>query len=129
MCSDLYRQGTRAFKAKVGRGQQYDRTRALSEDRLMLNAIRESTGPDAQLLTDANQNLGDWRNAAAYMMELAEYKPLYGAQMMKDYPALMAPPASASAAMSSATPDDGRGSLQRLATLMGTPPAAPVPAR
>ncbi|MFN6994166.1 MAG: photosynthetic reaction center cytochrome PufC [Aquincola tertiaricarbonis] len=57
------------------------------------------------------------------------YKPLYGAQMMKDYPALMAPPAAASAAMSSATPDDGRGSLQRLATLMGTPPAAPVPAR
>jgi L-fuconate dehydratase len=29
------------------------------------------------LLTDANQNLGDWRNAAAYMMELAEYKPLF----------------------------------------------------
>jgi L-fuconate dehydratase len=77
LCSDLYQQGTRAFKAKVGRGQQYDRTRALKEDQLMLNAIRESTGSDAQLLTDANQNLGDWRNAAAYMMELAEYKPLF----------------------------------------------------
>jgi L-fuconate dehydratase len=77
LCSGLYRQGTRAFKAKVGRGQQYDRTRALAEDRSMLNAIRESTGPDAQLLTDANQNLGDWRNAAAYMMELVEYKPLF----------------------------------------------------
>jgi L-fuconate dehydratase len=77
LCSGLYRQGTRAFKAKVGRGQQYDRPRALAEDRLLLNAIRESTGPDAQLLTDANQNLGDWRNAAAYMMELAEYKPLF----------------------------------------------------
>jgi L-fuconate dehydratase len=77
LCSGLYRQGTRAFKAKVGRGQQYDRARALAEDRLMLNAIRESTGPDAQLLTDANQNLGDWRNATAYMMELAEYQPLF----------------------------------------------------
>jgi L-alanine-DL-glutamate epimerase-like enolase superfamily enzyme len=77
LCSNLYRQGTRAFKAKVGRGQQYDRARALAEDRLMLNSIRESTGPDAQLLTDANQNLGDWRNAAAYMMELADYKPLF----------------------------------------------------
>lgn len=77
LCGDLYRQGTRAFKAKVGRGQQYDRNRALDEDRSMLNAIRESTGPDAQLLTDANQNLGDWRNAAAYMMELSEYKPLF----------------------------------------------------
>ena len=43
----------------------------------MLDAIRESTGPEAQLLTDANQNLGDWRNAAAYMEELAEYKPLF----------------------------------------------------
>jgi len=77
LCSRLYRQGTRAFKAKVGRGQQYERARALAEDRLMLNAIRESTGSDAQLLTDANQNLGDWRNAAAYMLELAEYKPLF----------------------------------------------------
>jgi L-fuconate dehydratase len=77
LCSDLYQRGTRAFKAKVGRGQQYNRARALAEDRLMLNAIRESTGPDARLLTDANQNLGDWRNAAAYMMELAEYKPLF----------------------------------------------------
>jgi L-fuconate dehydratase len=77
LCSNLYQQGTRAFKAKVGRGQQYDRTRALTEDRFMLNAIRDSTGPDALLLTDANQNLGDWRNAAAYMMELAEYKPLF----------------------------------------------------
>ena len=55
------------------------------------------------------------------------YKPLYGAQMMKDYPALMMPPqaaAAASAAMSSATPDDGQGSLRRLAALMGG--AAPV---
>lgn len=55
------------------------------------------------------------------------YKPLYGAQMMKDYPALMTPPqaaAAASAAMSSATPDDGQGSLRRLAALMGG--AAPV---
>ena len=77
LCSGLYRQGTRAFKAKVGRGQQYDRARALAEDRSRLNAIRESTGPDVQLLTDANQNLGDWRNAAAYMMELAAYKPLF----------------------------------------------------
>jgi L-fuconate dehydratase len=77
LCSDLYQQGTRAFKAKVGRGQQYDRARALAEDRSVLNAIRESTAPDAQLLTDANQNLGDWRNAAAYMMELAEYRPLF----------------------------------------------------
>lgn len=77
LCRDLYGKGTRAFKAKVGRGQQYDRSRALAEDRSMLNTIRESTGPDAQLLTDANQNLGDWRNAAAYMMELAEYKPLF----------------------------------------------------
>ena len=77
LCSGLYGQGTRAFKAKVGRGQQYDRARALAEDRSMLNAIRESTGPDAQLLTDANQNLGDWRNAATYMMELVEYKPLF----------------------------------------------------
>jgi L-fuconate dehydratase len=77
LCSRLYQQGTRAFKAKVGRGQQYDRARALAEDRLMLNTIREATGPDAQLLTDANQNLGDWRSAASYMMELAEYKPLF----------------------------------------------------
>jgi len=77
LCSDLYRQGTRAFKAKVGRGQQYDRDRALTEDRAMLNTIREATGPDAQLLTDANQNLGDWRNAASYMKELAEYKLLF----------------------------------------------------
>jgi L-fuconate dehydratase len=77
LCAELYRQGTRAFKAKVGRGQQYDRSRALAEDRLMLNAIRESTGPDAQLLTDANQNLGDWLNAASYMTELAEYKLLF----------------------------------------------------
>jgi L-fuconate dehydratase len=77
LCGDLYRQGTRAFKAKVGRGQQYDRARALDEDRRMLNAIRESTGPDAQLLTDANQNLGDWKNAASYMTELAEYKLLF----------------------------------------------------
>jgi L-fuconate dehydratase len=61
----------------VGRGQQYDRARALHEDRLMLEAIRESTGPDALLLTDANQNLGDWRNAAVYMAELAEFKPLF----------------------------------------------------
>jgi L-alanine-DL-glutamate epimerase-like enolase superfamily enzyme len=72
--SDLYRQGTRAFKAKV---EQYDPARALAEDRLMLNALRESTGTDAQLLTYANQNTGDWRNAAAYIMELAEYKPLF----------------------------------------------------
>jgi L-fuconate dehydratase len=77
ICSGLYARGTRAFKAKVGRGQQYDRQRALDEDRRMLDAIRESTGPDALLLTDANQNLGDWRNAASYMMELAEYKLLF----------------------------------------------------
>jgi len=77
LCTGLYAQGTRAFKAKVGRGQQYDRARALDEDRRMLNAIRESTGPDALLLTDANQNLGDWRNAASYMRELAEYKLLF----------------------------------------------------
>ena len=77
LCAGLYAQGTRAFKAKVGRGQQYDRTRALDEDRRMLDAIRESTGPDALLLTDANQNLGDWRNAASYMTELAEYKLLF----------------------------------------------------
>lgn len=43
----------------------------------MLNAIRESTGTDALLLTDANQNLGDWKNAASYMKELAEYKLLF----------------------------------------------------
>lgn len=77
LCGTLYRQGTRAFKAKVGRGQQYDRARALDEDRQMLNAIRESTGSDALLLTDSNQNLGDWRNAASYMAELAEYKLLF----------------------------------------------------
>ncbi len=77
ICSKLYSEGTHAFKAKVGRGQQYDRARALDEDRRMLNAIRESTGPDALLLTDANQNLGDWRNAASYMRELAEYKLLF----------------------------------------------------
>lgn len=77
LCSALYAQGTRAFKAKVGRGQQYDRARALDEDRKMLQAIRDSTGPDALLLTDANQNLGDWRNAASYMAELADYKLLF----------------------------------------------------
>ncbi|MBM3763848.1 MAG: mandelate racemase/muconate lactonizing enzyme domain-containing protein [Acidobacteria bacterium] len=77
LCGGLYKAGTRAFKAKVGRGQQYDRSRALDEDRRMLNAIRESTGPDALLLTDANQNLGDWHNAASYMKELAEYKLLF----------------------------------------------------
>ncbi|MBL8230978.1 MAG: hypothetical protein JNL98_20965 [Bryobacterales bacterium] len=77
LCHGLYQQGTRAFKAKVGRGQQYDRNRAIEEDRRMLNAIREATGPDALLLTDANQNLGDWRNAASYMAELAEYKLLF----------------------------------------------------
>ena len=77
LCGSLYAQGTRAFKAKVGRGQQYDRRRALDEDRRMLQAMRESTGPDALLLTDANQNLGDWRNAADYMSELADYHPLF----------------------------------------------------
>jgi L-fuconate dehydratase len=77
LCHGLYQQGTRAFKAKVGRGQQVDRARALDEDRRMLDAIRTSTGPDALLLTDANQNLGDWRNAANYIMELAEYKLLF----------------------------------------------------
>ncbi len=77
LCGNLYRQGTRAFKAKVGRGQQYDRARALDEDRRMLDTMREATGPDALLLTDANQNLGDWRNAASYMTELAEYKLLF----------------------------------------------------
>lgn len=77
LCAGLYKQGTRAFKAKVGRGQQYDRARALDEDRRMLDCIRQATGPDALLLTDANQNLGDWRNAASYMTELAEYKLLF----------------------------------------------------
>jgi L-fuconate dehydratase len=77
LCGNLYRQGTRAFKAKVGRGQQYDRRRALEEDRRMLQTMRDATGPDALLLTDANQNLGDWRNAAAYMADLAEYQPLF----------------------------------------------------
>lgn len=77
LCNGLYRQGTRAFKAKVGRGQQYDRQRALDEDRRMLDTMRAATGPDALLLTDANQNLGDWKNAASYMKELAEYKLLF----------------------------------------------------
>jgi L-fuconate dehydratase len=77
ICAGLYAKGTRAFKAKVGRGQQYDRARALDEDRRMLNAIRASTAPDALLLTDANQNLGDWRNAASYMLDLAGYQPLF----------------------------------------------------
>jgi len=77
LCGGLYQQGTRAFKAKVGRGQQYDRKRALDEDRRMLNAIREATGHDALLLTDANQNLGDWKNASDYMRELADYHPLF----------------------------------------------------
>lgn len=77
LCAGLYRDGCRAFKAKVGRGQQYDRARALAEDRAMLNTIRQATGPDALLLTDSNQNLGDWKNAASYMTELAEYKLLF----------------------------------------------------
>lgn len=77
ICNGLYAQGTRAFKAKVGRGQQYDRARALAEDRRMLDTMRDATGPDAQLLTDANQNLGDWRNAVGYMLELAEYRPMF----------------------------------------------------
>jgi L-fuconate dehydratase len=77
LCHGLYRQGTRAFKAKVGRGQQYDRARALDEDRRMLQTMRDATGPDALLLTDANQNLGDWRNAASYMAELAAFQPLF----------------------------------------------------
>jgi L-fuconate dehydratase len=77
LCSGLYQQGTRAFKAKVGRGQQYDRARALDEDRRMLDTMRSATGEDALLLTDANQNLGDWKNAASYMAELAEYKLLF----------------------------------------------------
>lgn len=77
LCGALYAAGTRAFKAKVGRGQQYDRGRALEEDRRMFEAIRVSTGSDALLLTDANQNLGDWRNAASYMAELADYRPLF----------------------------------------------------
>lgn len=77
LCSDLYKGGTRAFKAKVGRGQQIDRARAIAEDKRMLDTIRDATGPDALLLTDANQNLGDWRNAASYMLELADYKPLF----------------------------------------------------
>ncbi len=77
ICSDLYARGTRAFKAKVGRGQQVDRARAIDEDKRMLDTIRGATGEDALLLTDANQNLGDWRNAASYMKELAEYKPLF----------------------------------------------------
>ena len=77
LCRDLYAKGTRAFKAKVGRGQQYNRQRALDEDRRMMTTIREATGPDALLLTDSNQNLGDWKNAASYMRELAEFKILF----------------------------------------------------
>jgi L-fuconate dehydratase len=77
ICRDLYTRGTRAFKAKVGRGQQFDRARALDEDKRMMDTIRQATGEDALLLTDANQNLGDWRNAAAYMAELASYRPLF----------------------------------------------------
>lgn len=77
LCSDLYQDGCRAFKAKVGRGQQVDRSRALSEDRKLLRTIRNATGPDALLLTDSNQNLGDWKNAASYMKELAEFKILF----------------------------------------------------
>ena len=77
LCRHLYAKGTRAFKAKVGRGQQYDRRRALDEDRRMMTTIREATGPDALLLTDSNQNLGDWKNAASYMRELAEFKILF----------------------------------------------------
>jgi len=77
LCRGLYQAGTRAFKAKVGRGQQYDRQRALDEDRRMMNTIREATGPDALLLTDSNQNLGDWKNAASYMRELAEFQILF----------------------------------------------------
>lgn len=77
LCRDLYAKGTRAFKAKVGRGQQYDRQRALDEDRRMMTTIREATGPDALLLTDSNQNLGDWKNAASYLRELAEFKILF----------------------------------------------------
>ena len=77
LCSDLYRAGCRGFKAKVGRGQQFDRARALEEDRAMLRTIREATGPDALLLTDSNQNLGDWKNAASYMAELAEFRILF----------------------------------------------------
>jgi L-fuconate dehydratase len=77
ICTGLYQRGTRAFKAKVGRGQQFDRARALEEDRRMMDTIRGATGEDALLLTDANQNLGDWRNAAAYMKDLAQYKPLF----------------------------------------------------
>ncbi len=77
LCRNLYAQGTRAFKAKVGRGQQYDRQRALDEDRRMMQTIRDATGPDALLLTDSNQNLGDWMNAASYMKELAEFKILF----------------------------------------------------
>ena len=77
LCRDLYAKGTRAFKAKVGRGQQYNRQRALDEDRRMMTTIREATGPDALLLTDSNQNLGDWKNAASYLRELAEFKILF----------------------------------------------------
>ena len=77
LCRNLYNDGCRAFKAKVGRGQQYDRARALAEDRAMMTAIRQATGPDALLLTDSNQNLGDWKNAASYMQELAEFKILF----------------------------------------------------
>ncbi len=43
----------------------------------MLDTMRGAAGPDARLLTDANQNLGDWRNAASYMFELAEYEPMF----------------------------------------------------
>ncbi len=77
LCAGLYKDGCRAFKAKVGRGQQYDRSRSLTEDYKLLNTIRDATGPDALLLTDSNQNLGDWQNAAAYMKELAELKILF----------------------------------------------------
>lgn len=37
----------------------------------MLDTMRSARGEDALLLTDANQNLGDWKNAASYMTELA----------------------------------------------------------
>ena len=77
LCHALYERGTRAFKAKVGRGQQYDRARALDEDSRMLDTIRESTGPDALLLTDANQNLGEVAPPSATLGLVALDLPLH----------------------------------------------------
>ncbi len=70
-CSEMKKEGCDAFKAKVGRGHN------LEEDRNLLAAMREEIGPECLLLTDANQNLGDWKKAAEYMIALAEFKPFF----------------------------------------------------